>query len=89
MPGYVNLSKGGSSGSIIDTRVVMQYALKANASGIILAHNHPSGNLNPSEADRKITRELRDCWLRLANITLLDHIIIIREQVNSSVMKIV
>jgi DNA repair protein RadC len=43
--GITTISKGGLSGSIIDTRVVLQYAIKANASAVILAHNHPSGNL--------------------------------------------
>ncbi|MCK5134277.1 MAG: JAB domain-containing protein [Bacteroidales bacterium] len=49
--GVVSISRGGTSGTVIDTKLILQYALKANAHGIILAHNHPSGNLNPSDAD--------------------------------------
>jgi len=53
--GYNMISMGGISGTITDIRMIFQTALKANASGIIISHNHPSGNLNPSEADKKIT----------------------------------
>ncbi|QSB27681.1 RadC family protein [Flavobacterium sp. CLA17] len=73
--GIYNLSKGGSSGTVVDVRIVLGIALKCNASGIILVHNHPSGNLNPSEADRKITRRLKDSC-DLLEITLLDHVVI-------------
>ena len=47
--GVAHLTKGGLNGSIIDTRVILQYAIKANAAAIILAHNHPSGNLGASK----------------------------------------
>ena len=53
--GIVSLSKRGTTGTIIDIKLIMQYTLIANAHGIILAHNCPSGNLNQSETDRKIT----------------------------------
>ncbi|WP_428231100.1 JAB domain-containing protein [Flavobacterium sp.] len=75
--GIYNLSKGGSSGTVVDIRIILGIALKCNASGIILAHNHPSENLKPSEADRKITRRLKDSC-DLLEITLVDHIIISR-----------
>ncbi|WDF63173.1 JAB domain-containing protein [Flavobacterium sp. KACC 22763] len=75
--GIYSLSKGGSSGTVVDIRIILGIALKCNASGIILAHNHPSGNLKPSEADRRITRRLKDSC-DLLEITLLDHIIISR-----------
>lgn len=58
--GVVHLSKGGMSGSIIDTRVVLQYALKANATAVVLAHNHPSGNLRACDADIRITNNVRE-----------------------------
>ena len=58
--GVAHLTKGGLNGSIIDTRVILQYAIKANAAAVILAHNHPSGNLEPSEADIKITSRVRE-----------------------------
>jgi DNA repair protein RadC len=77
--GVVHLSKGGLSGSIIDTRIILQYAIKANASSVILAHNHPSGNLNPSEADVRITERVKEA-LKLVEIQLLDHLILTYEE---------
>ncbi len=73
--GYHQVSKGGITGTIIDLRVIYQVALKANASAIIIAHNHPSGNLEPSETDKKITREVKDAG-KILNIALVDHIIL-------------
>ena len=77
--GVVHLSKGGITGSIIDTRVILQYAIKANASAVILAHNHPSGNLEASEADIIVTRKIRDA-LALIEIKLLDHLILNKDE---------
>jgi DNA repair protein RadC len=77
--GVVHLSKGGLSGSIIDIRIILQYAIKANASSIILAHNHPSGNLNPSEADVRITERVQEA-LKLVEIQLLDHLILNKDE---------
>ena len=57
--GIYEMSKGGITGSIIDIRIVLAVALKCNATGIILIHNHPSGNLNPSAADISITKILK------------------------------
>lgn len=73
--GIAEISKGGTFGSIIDNRVILQYTIKANAHVIILAHNHPSGNLEPSEADNKITSRVRNA-LELVDIKLLDHLIL-------------
>ncbi|MFC4738975.1 JAB domain-containing protein [Flavobacterium ponti] len=73
--GIYNLSKGGISGTVVDVRIILSVALKCNASGIILAHNHPSGNMKPSEADRKITKKLKESC-DLIDITLIDHFII-------------
>ena len=73
--GIVTISKGGTTGTIIDVKLIMQYALKANAHRIILAHNHPSGNLNPSEADSKVTELIRKAC-KILNMKLLDHLII-------------
>ncbi len=73
--GIINLSKGGISGTVTDVRVIMQAAIKTNASGIIVCHNHPSGNLNPSETDTKITNKIKDA-ANLLDIQLLDHLII-------------
>lgn len=76
--GIYELSKGGISGTVVDIRIILSVALKCNASGIILAHNHPSGNIKPSEADRKITRKLKDAC-DLLEINLLDHFVITRD----------
>lgn len=73
--GIAQISQGGISGTITDVRIILQYALKANASGIILCHNHPSGNIEPSEADIKITSKLKEASM-IHDITLLDHLII-------------
>ena len=82
--GVTNISQGGQSGSIIDTRVILQYAIKANASAVILAHNHPSGNLTASDADIKITNKIREA-LKLVEIQLLDHIIINKDEEYSNI----
>ena len=77
--GWINLSKGGTGGTIIDVKVIYAIALKANASGLVVSHNHPSGNLNPSEHDKKITKTIIKAGL-LFNIVLLDHIIVSHEK---------
>jgi DNA repair protein RadC len=76
--GVASISKGGLSGTVTDVRIILQYAIKANASGIIICHNHPSGNLNPSESDLAITRKVKDS-AKLMDIQLLDHLIITPE----------
>jgi len=73
--GWRKLSSGGTSGCIIDPKLVFTIALKTGASGIILSHNHPSGNTEPSNSDKKITRQLADAG-KLLGIPVLDHIII-------------
>jgi len=72
--GYHQLSKGGMTGAVIDVRVVFQVALKACATSLILAHNHPSGNLETSDADRKISRQIKEAG-KILDIPLLDHLI--------------
>ena len=73
--GYKRVSIGSSSGTIFDAKHMLQYALLSNASSIIVAHNHPSGNLNPSETDIIQTRKLKEA-AKLLDITLFDHIIV-------------
>lgn len=76
--GFVKLSSGGTSGTVVDLRMIFQVALKTNANSIILCHNHPSGNLRPSEADIRLTKDV--CVNgKLLGIPLLDHIILIEE----------
>jgi len=74
----VQLSKGGITGTLVDVRLAMKYALELGAVAIILAHNHPSGILKPSKADRQITAKLQRAAQTL-DIQVLDHIIITRE----------
>ena len=76
--GVYPMSKGGVSGTIVDAKLVFSVALKCNASSIIIAHNHPSGNLTPSEADKAITKKLKKAGEYL-DIVLLDHIIITKD----------
>ena len=73
--GIASISKGGINGTVTDVRVILQYAIKANASGLIVCHNHPSGNLQPSESDTAITRKIKESAI-LMDIQLLDHLII-------------
>lgn len=70
-----NISKGGISGTVTDVRIVFKEAILCGASALIVVHNHPSGNLNPSESDTKITQKIREAGL-LVDVTLLDHVII-------------
>jgi DNA repair protein RadC len=71
----MKLSQGGISGTVTDVRIVMKKAIECLASGLIVCHNHPSGNLNPSDSDSKITQKIKDAG-NLMDIQLLDHIII-------------
>jgi DNA repair protein RadC len=74
--GILSVSKGGISGTVTDIRLIFQGALKTNASGIIICHNHPSGNAYPSESDRKITQKIKEAG-NLMDIQLLDHLVIL------------
>jgi len=76
--GFHMVSKGGIAGTVTDIRVIFQIVLKANGSSVIVAHNHPSGNLQPSEADIKITKKTKEAGL-LLDIALLDHLILTNE----------
>lgn len=73
--GGYHLSKGGLTATVADVRIILAIALKTLASGIILAHNHPSGSILPSEADRDITEKIREA-AGLMDIKLLDHLIL-------------
>lgn len=69
------LSKGGITGTIVDVRLVFKIALEQNAVAIVLAHNHPSGKLQASEADMQVTKRIKNAGLQL-DIPVLDHIIV-------------
>ena len=73
--GYTTISEGGLTSTIVDVRVVMQTALVSNATAIVLAHNHPSGNTRPSGQDDSLTRKIKSAC-ELMDIRLLDHIIV-------------
>ena len=73
--GYAELFKGGVSSTIVDERMVFQLLLNVNATGFIVAHNHPSGTLRPSNPDRELTKKLSACG-KLFNIGLMDHLIL-------------
>ncbi len=69
------LSQGGVSGTVVDIRLILKIAIEKLASGIFVAHNHPSGKLTPSPADERITKQLHEV-AKLMDIILLDHIIV-------------
>jgi len=69
------LSKGGLHGTVVDVRIILKNALDLLSCGIILFHNHPSGNLKPSTNDDKITIQIRDGG-KLVDILILDHLIV-------------
>ena len=73
--GQYELSTGGTSATVVDIRLLFAAALKANASGIIMAHNHPSGSLIASQSDRDITTKVSEAG-RFMEIPVLDHLIV-------------
>ena len=73
--GIKKISECGISSTLVDVRIIMQAALLCNASGIIVSHNHPSGNLKPSSADIKMTAKIKDAAKTL-DISLLDHVVL-------------
>lgn len=76
--GWAKISQGGIIGTIVDTKIVCKYAIDSLANSVILAHNHPTGNLNPSEADKTITRNIAKA-LKVVDSKLLEHLIITSE----------
>jgi DNA repair protein RadC len=76
--GLYEVSSGTTGNTVADPKSVFVAALKANACGVIISHNHPSGNLTPSEADRKLTKDLKDAG-KFLHIPVLDHIIMTSE----------
>lgn len=73
--GYKLISIGGMAGTVVDVKQLLAIALKGNASGIIMAHNHPSGNLQPSQADFELTRKVKAAC-EVLELALLDHLIL-------------
>jgi DNA repair protein RadC len=73
--GTTRIGSGGISATVADIRIMLKYAIENYASSMILCHNHPSGNLKPSNADIKLTTAVKDA-ASLMDIALLDHIIV-------------
>lgn len=71
----IRISQGGITGTVVDPKIMFRHAVEHSASGIVMCHNHPSGNLIPSDADISLTKKISD-GSKLFDITLLDHIII-------------
>ena len=76
--GVYEMSRGGITGTVADPKLILGVALKSAATGIILAHNHPSGNLQPSIQDKEITKKIQEAC-KLLDINLLDHLIVVPE----------
>jgi DNA repair protein RadC len=73
--GYAKISQGGVTSTVVDVKIIAKYVVDSLATGIILAHNHPSGNLNPSSADISITSKVKEA-MKLFDVAVLDHIIL-------------
>lgn len=76
--GIVPISVGGTAGTIADPKVIFVSALKCNASSIVLCHNHPSGNLKPSQADIELTKKLKSAG-QFLDLPIIEHIILTEE----------
>ena len=76
--GYVKLSQGGICGTVMDIKLICKYAVDALANSVIIAHNHPSGNLNPSMEDIQITNRIKEA-LKIVDSQLIEHIILTAE----------
>ncbi|GIV28302.1 MAG: hypothetical protein KatS3mg027_2116 [Bacteroidia bacterium] len=73
------ITKGNIDRTLVDVRLICKYALLNNSTKVMVAHNHPSGNLMPSEEDKVITKRIKDA-LKLLDIDLLDHLIIFQDK---------
>lgn len=73
--GHKRISEGGVSGTVVDFKIIIKYAIENLATGIVLGHNHPSGSVSPSNADTNLTQKLKSAC-RLLDIEINDHIIV-------------
>lgn len=73
------ISQGGLTGTVIDVKIILRIAIEKLSSSIILCHNHPSGNLKPSDSDLKITKKIKEA-ARIMEISVLDHLIIAHDE---------
>jgi DNA repair protein RadC len=81
------ISIGATDGTCVNVKEIFQLAIRTNCAGIILCHNHPSGNLKPSQSDINLTRRIKEAC-HLCEITLLDHLILTSEGHNSFIDEI-
>ena len=72
---WAKISQGGVSGTYVDVRVICKHVIDCMGSSVIVVHNHPSGNLQPSDADKQITEKVKQA-LSIFDVTLLDHLIL-------------
>ncbi len=73
--GYVKISQGGLASTVADVKLIAKYAIETLSTSVIVAHNHPSGNVKPSDSDIKLTKKIK-LGLELLDVSLLDHIIL-------------
>ncbi|QYN51649.1 MULTISPECIES: JAB domain-containing protein [Apibacter] len=76
--GYYSLAKGGISACLVDIRIILSVALKANASAIVVIHNHLSSNPNPSKSDWDLTERIQQAC-KLLDLIFVDHLVITKE----------
>lgn len=76
--GYAKISQGGIAGTVVDVKIIAKYCIDTLCSSVILAHNHPSGNTQPSEADKGITKKIKAA-LDLLDVSVSDHLILTNE----------
>ena len=76
--GVKKISEGGITATFVDVRLIFQTVLKAHGTAFIICHNHPSGKLEPSTADKNITTKIKE-GAKILDLTLLDHLIITSE----------
>ncbi len=77
--GVTTLSEGGMDSTVVDVRLILQTALLAHSSNIIIAHNHPAGGLTPNSYDDEVTKKIKEA-AKLMDIKLYDHLIVTREK---------
>ncbi len=76
--GFYEVSNGGITGTLVDVRILFAVLLKSLTTAVILLHNHPSGTLKPSEADKRLTKKIKKAG-ELFDIKVLDHLILTPE----------
>lgn len=79
---WKQISSGGMIGSVVDVHVIATMAIKIGSKGVVLSHNHPSGNKSPSQSDIALTDKLKKA-LSLIDVNLLDHIILTKDSFSS------